>query len=113
MANSEGVIIQSVARAMDILEHFNRKKCMGISEISECMGLSKSTVYGLVNTLVYYNYLEQNFKTKKYKLGIKLFEMGCQVEKRMDLHKEETPFCEKTSKTYGQTEHLASYSEGE
>lgn len=113
MANSEGVIIQSVARAMDILEHFNRKKDMGISEISECMGLSKSTVYGLVNTLVSYGYLEQNCETKKYKLGMKLFEMGCTVEKRMDLRNEARPFCEKISKRYGQTVHLATHYEGE
>lgn len=113
MANSEGVIIQSVARAMDILEHFNRKKDMGISEISECMGLSKSTIYGLVNTLVSYGYLEQNCDTKKYKLGMKLFEMGCTVEKRMDLRNEARPFCEKISKRYGQTVHLATHYEGE
>ena len=113
MANSEGVIIQSVARAMDILEHFNRKKDMGISEISECMGLSKSTVYGLVNTLVAYGYLNQNCETKKYKLGMKLFEMGCTVEKRMDLRNEARPFCEKISKKYGQTVHLAAHYEGE
>ncbi|MGL4791284.1 MAG: IclR family transcriptional regulator, partial [Anaerotignaceae bacterium] len=113
MANSEGVIIQSVARAMDILEHFNDKKDMGISEISACMGLSKSTVYGLVNTLVTYGYLEQDMETKKYKLGMKLFELGCTVEKRLDLRNEARPFCEKISKQYGQTVHLATHYEGE
>ena len=113
MANAEGVIIQSVARAMDILEHFNRKKEMGISEISGCMGLSKSTVYGLVNTLVVYGFLEQDQETKKYKLGMKLFEMGCTVEKRLDLRNTARPFCEKISKSYGQTVHLATHYEGE
>ncbi|MEA4816555.1 MAG: IclR family transcriptional regulator [Lachnospiraceae bacterium] len=113
MAKSKGVIIQSVARAMDILEYFNKIKEMGISEISECMGLSKSTVFGLVNTLVNYGYLEQDSENKKYKLGIKLFELGCTVEKRLDLRNEARPFCEKISKAYGQTVHLATHYEGE
>lgn len=113
MANSEGVIIQSVARALDILDHFNKKKEMGISEISQCMELSKSTVYGLVNTLAAYGYLEQNLETKKYSLGMKLFELGCVVEKRLDLRNEARPFCEKISKQYGQTVHLATHYEGE
>ena len=113
MANTQGVIIQSVARAMDILEHFDNKKEMGISEIAECMNLSKSTVYGLVNTLVIYRYLEQNSETKKYKLGIKLFELGCTVEHRLDLRNEARPFGEMISKKHGQTVHLATHHEGE
>ena len=86
---------------------------MGISEISECMNLSKSTVYGLVNTLVSYGYLEQDGSTKKYKLGMKLFEMGRAVESRMDLRSEARPFCEMLSQKYGQTVHLATHCEGE
>jgi len=113
MANSNGVMIQSVARAMEIMEHFNNKKEMGLSEIAECMELSKSTVYGLINTLVAYRYLEQDSETKKYKLGMKLFELGCTVEKRLDLRNEARPFCEMISKKYGQTVHLATHHEGE
>ena len=113
MANSEGVIIQSVARAMGILEHFSKRREMGISEISQCMELSKSTVYGLVNTLTTYGYLEQNLETKKYRLGMKLFELGSVVEKHLDVRNEARPFCEEISKQYGQTVHLATHYEGE
>ena len=113
MANPKGVIIQSVARALDILEYFSNRREMGISEISECMNLSKSTVYGLVNTLVSYGYLEQDGSTKKYKLGMKLCEMGRTVESRMDLRSEARPFCEMLSQKYGQTVHLATHCEGE
>ena len=76
LANKEGVTIQSLERAFEILELFKQSKEMGISEISQGMGLSKSTVYGLVNTLVKYNYLEQDNSSKKYRLGMGLFEMG-------------------------------------
>ncbi len=113
MANAQGVLVQSVARALEILELFQKKQEMGISELSEAMGLSKSTIYGLVNTLVTFGYLEQNEETKKYRLGMKLFELGTTVEQRMDLRREARPYCEDIARRYGQTVHLATHWEGE
>jgi IclR family KDG regulon transcriptional repressor len=113
LANREGVTIQSLERAFDILELFEKQKEMGISEISTGIGLSKSTVYGLVNTLVKYNYLEQDLENKKYRLGMRLFEMGSLVEGRMDIRREAKPYCEMLSQKYGLTVHLATHYEGE
>ena len=113
MANAQGVLVQSVARALEILELFQNKREMGISELGEAMGLSKSTIYGLVNTMVTFGYLEQNSETKKYRLGMKLFELGTTVEARMDLRREARPFCGAIAKRYGQTVHLATHWEGE
>ena len=113
MANKEGVTIQSLERAIEILELFKFTKELGISEISQGMSLSKSTVYGLVNTLVKYNYLEQDGESKKYRLGMRLFEMGSLVESRLDIRSEAKPFCEELSKKYGLTVHLATHYEGE
>ena len=113
MANSDGVLVQSVARALEILELFRQRKELGISEISSAMGLSKSTVYGLVNTLVTFGYLEQISENRKYKLGIHLFELGSAVVERLDLRQEARRYCEELSKRYGQTVHLATHWEGE
>ena len=80
----QGVTIQSVERALQILEYLSGPVSeAGITEIAAFMGLGKSTVYGLVNTLVQEGYLEQNPDNKRYRLGIKLFEMGCIVQERM------------------------------
>ena len=44
--------IQSVERAADILELFlNSEPELSVKEISEQLGLSKSTVHGLIKTL--------------------------------------------------------------
>ncbi len=108
MARIGGVTVQSVTRALDILECFNGPiEELGISEISEQMGLSKSTIYGLVNTLLVKGYLEQDEKSKRYKLGIKLFELGYVVNSRMDLGKESKTFCEELAKKYSATVHVA------
>lgn len=113
MAGKEGVIVQSVARALTILDCFSENSQLGISEISADMDLSKSTVFGLVNTLVAYGYLEQAAESKKYKLGIRLFELGSIVQRRMDLRNEARPYCEELAHKYNQTVHLAAYDKGE
>ena len=111
---SEGVIIQSVLRGAEILECFTGNNSeLGISEISEYMDLSKSTIYGLVNTLKAIGYLEQDIITKKYRLGIKLFELGNLVHNRIDLRTEARPFCMELSEKYDMTVHLAIHDQGD
>ena len=114
MEKNEGVIIQSVIRALKILQCFRgNNEEMGISEISDCINLSKSTTYGLVNTLKATGFLEQNMNNKKYRLGIELFELGNLVQSRMDLRDEARPFCKKLSEKYNTTVHLAVFHEGD
>jgi IclR family KDG regulon transcriptional repressor len=79
MNKSKKGLIQSVARAIGILECFNQHKELGVSEISGMMGLHKSTTFGLINTLESYNFLEKNEDTSKYKLGNEIFRLGTKV----------------------------------
>lgn len=114
MEERTGIIVQSVSRAAEILRCFTYNFAeLGISQIAEMVQLNKSTVYGLVNTLVSEGMLEQSEGSKKYRLGIKLFELGCIVQKRMDLSAEARPFLEKLSDKYHKTVHLAIPSEGQ
>lgn len=113
MGKSEGVIVQSVQRALEILGFFSGNTAeLGISEIAEKMALSKSTVYGLVNTLVSQGYLEQQ-QNKRYRLGIKLFELGNLVQRRLDLRNEAKPWCKILAEKYRENIHLAAHYEGE
>ena len=84
-----GLLVQSVARAAQIINCFRTARELGISEIAAEMDLNKSTVFGLVNTLVRYGYLEQT-ENKKYRLGITLFELGNLVLARIDIR--DAPF---------------------
>ena len=113
MKSKVGVTVQSVVRALDIIQCFNSHQELGISEISEMMQLSKSTIYGLVNTLAVKGYLEQNRSTQKYHLGIKLFELGNIAHSRMDLRNEAKPFCQMLAEKWKDTVHLATQHEGE
>lgn len=108
MANNEGVLVQSVARAVDIIDCFDEwKNELSLSQIAQRLNLSRSTIYGLVNTLTTCGMLEQNPDTKRYRLGVKLFKLGNQVHKRMNLRHDARPFCEALARECNATVHLA------
>jgi DNA-binding IclR family transcriptional regulator len=69
--------IQSVHRALDILSLFSAAQPrLGITEMSKTLGLPKATVHGLVRTLVQRAFLYQDRETKKYCLGLNIYELG-------------------------------------
>lgn len=69
--------IQSVERALKILSLFsNRCPTLGVTEISRKVGLSKGTVHGLIRTLLRQGFLHQDVATRKYRLGLKIYELG-------------------------------------
>jgi IclR family KDG regulon transcriptional repressor len=71
------IIIQSVHRAAEILNLFSyQKPRLGISEISRALNLNKGTVQGLVRTLTRDGFLRQDEETRKYQLGLKIYELG-------------------------------------
>ena len=79
-------IIQSVDRALRILDLFDEYETeLKITDISGKMNLHKSTVHSLLKTLQLNGYIEQNLENGKYRLGMKLFERGNLVIRRLDL----------------------------
>lgn len=83
---NDGRLIQSVDRAIRILELFDSENVsIGISEMARLLDINKSTVFGLVATLEHHGFLVQEKGTSKYKLGMKLFQMGCNVVGTLDV----------------------------
>lgn len=107
------VLIQSVERAIQILNCFKRSAELGVSEIAAELSLNKSTAFGLINTLAAYGFLEQVDQTKKYRLGVRLFELGSLAISRFDVRKEAKELCMPLAEKYGVELHLASHSAGE
>ena len=69
--------IQSVNRALNLLCLFtNNTPNLGITEIASAIGLPKPTVHGLVRTLVNRGFLQQDPQTRKYNLGMRIYELG-------------------------------------
>lgn len=69
--------IQSLNRAINILELFSASRThISISEMSAALELNVSTVHGLVSTLIDRGFLSQDPETRKYSLGLKIFELN-------------------------------------
>ncbi|GAE25697.1 transcriptional regulator [Halalkalibacter wakoensis JCM 9140] len=100
-------IIQSVVRALAILDLFNEQTTeLKITEISEKMQLHKSTVHSLLKTLQEAHYIEQNPDNGKYRLGMKLVERGNLVISTFDIRKMAKKYLTSLSDETGQTSHL-------
>jgi DNA-binding IclR family transcriptional regulator len=69
--------IQSVERAARILKALGRGSSrLGVTEISEQLGLAKGTAYGLLRTLESQGMVEQDPETDKYRLGPAMLQLG-------------------------------------
>lgn len=70
--------IQSVERALKVMEYVaNSSLPVSVQEISNALGLSRTTTHGLVNTLVACQYLEKEPLTRKYMPTSKMYGMSC------------------------------------
>lgn len=99
--------IQSVDRALRILEEFNTKeRVLGVTEIAKRLGLNKSTCFGLLQTLYSRGYLEQDSDTGKYKLGLKLFELGLTYESGIEIREIAKPHLRELVEKTFETVHL-------
>ena len=56
-----------------------------ITELSQHLSLGKSSVHRLLDTLLYYGYVEKNEATKCYRLGWKLYTIGQMVPQQNQL----------------------------
>jgi DNA-binding IclR family transcriptional regulator len=112
--DEKGRVIQSVARAVSILEYLAAHKLGdGLTNISRGVGLSKSTTHSLISTLEQMGYVQQDQNSGKYSLGLKLFELGQAMHASMDLRTIAMPYLHALAKKYEETVHLAVLPKGE
>jgi hypothetical protein len=84
---------RSLERALCILNAFNTENtAFTVTELSEKLGLSRATIVRLCTTLTRYNFLRQEPGSKRYLLGLKLFELGSLVFHSITLRKIITHF---------------------
>lgn len=81
------MVIQSVNRALKILKLFSTSMPrLGITEISQMMNLHKATAQGLVRTLTEEGFLKQDPETKKYQLGLSIYELGAALASGLEIN---------------------------
>ncbi len=69
-------------KALELLNHLAKNTGnlgAGVSESSDALGIGRSTVHRLLDTLQYYGYIEKSEKTNRYRLGWELYKVGLSV----------------------------------
>jgi DNA-binding IclR family transcriptional regulator len=96
--------VQSVDRAMDILECFTFKnKERTLPEIVQQTGLNRTTVIRLLSHLTSRAYLMYNDRDRTYQLGIKLLELGGVALSSVSLRKIAAPHLTRLRNDLGHT----------
>src|SRR5690554_3390422 len=107
-------IIQALDRGLQVLDLFRSdKKEWGITEISDALNLYKSSVYNILTTLEKHEFVTQDTKSKKYKLGVKLFELGSIFIQDIELKDIAHDYIDMLAKEFDETVHLAMPLKGE
>lgn len=109
----EEPIVKSVHKAIKILNCFKEKEEYSLTELSQKTGINKSTLYGLVQSLLINHFLYQSEKTRKYSLGIELFELGSLYRQRLNIRELASPYCNHLSEKFSATVNLTTYSNDE
>lgn len=80
---------------------------IGVTELSHQLNEPVAVVFRILRTLTDLGYLNQDPKTKRYRLGLKLWELSERARAMLDIVKAAQPFLSRLMKTTGETSSLA------
>jgi DNA-binding IclR family transcriptional regulator len=106
-ANGQAGGVQSVDRALQILEILSRDGHAGVSDIAEEMGVHKSTVFRLLESLAGPDMVQQNSGRGKYQLGFGILRLAASIPARLSLVREARPILEDLAHLSKETVNLA------
>jgi DNA-binding IclR family transcriptional regulator len=87
---------KSFEKMFEVLSLFSMNRTsLSISEIQKETGLPKSTVFRILNTMEFYNYIEQNSENHRYSLGFNFFRLGSIYQAQLDFRKTALPIMKK------------------
>ena len=106
-AASAGAAVQSVDRAITVLEILARRGDTGVTEIAIELGVHKSTAFRLVSVLEQRGLVEQHSERGKYRLGLGLVRLAGATTAKLDLTQQGRPVCEALAREVGETINVA------
>lgn len=98
--------IQVSDRLFGALELLAANGSMGLMEISNSLGLNKSTTHRILNSLVYLGYVRQNNRNEKYELSMKIVQLSNQFLEKQDLIQTVRPYLRKLMELTKETVHF-------
>lgn len=101
-----GSNVQSIDRALNILEIISNQEMISLKEIVNQTELSKSTVHRLINSLISNGYVKQNEATAQYEITFKMFQLGNKRVQNIDFLNVAKSMISQLTNTLEETCHL-------
>lgn len=99
---------QSLERGLAILSSFSaERRSIGVSEMAQELGLTRSTAHRYIATLAGLGYLNQDPATRKYLLGPRVLELGFTAINSMELRDVAAPHLRRLCDETGHTVNMA------
>lgn len=101
--NRRGTRVQSVDRAITVMEVLARQGWSGVTEVSNELDIHKSTAYRLLSTLRERGLVEQDAASEKYRLGFGLVMLASSVTADLDVAQSSKAACDWLADRTGET----------
>jgi DNA-binding IclR family transcriptional regulator len=106
--------VQVLDRALEILRVLGESQSdCSLAELCAALKLHKSTVHRLMMVLEQHRLVDKHSDTGRYRLGLRLFELGSKAISVLDLRERSRPFLDQVLRETQETVHLCILDEGE
>jgi len=99
--------VQSVDRAVSVLEILAQRGEAGVSEVAADIGVHKSTAFRLLAALEERELVEQTQERGKYRLGFGILRLASAVPGQLDVTQQARAVCEQLAAQLGETVNIA------
>ncbi|HWS33107.1 MAG TPA: IclR family transcriptional regulator [Actinoplanes sp.] len=99
--------VQSVDRALTILEILARRREAGVTELGRELGVHKSTAFRLLAALESRGFVEQAQDRGSYRLGLGIVRIAGAVAAQLDVSRQGLAACERLATELGETVNIA------
>ena len=105
--------VRAVDRAMQILSAFDGEHAdRGVSEIAQATGLHKATAHRIMMTLLNGGFLERAPDGERFRLGIRVVELGLGALRGLDLRRAAFPYMQQLVERFDETCDLGVFDRG-
>jgi DNA-binding IclR family transcriptional regulator len=100
-------LIQSVDRAIDVLEYLAERDDVAVTDLATALGVHKSTAFRLLAALETRGLVEQVSERGRYRLGFGLVRLAGAAASRLDLVEQSRPVTRRLAAEVGETVNVA------
>ena len=105
-AKSPAYPISSVDNALRLLILFREQESVRLTEACAYLNVAHSTAHRLLAMLVHHGFVRQDAKSRTYRPGPTLIEIGLAVVQHMDIRSQARPLLERLNERFDETVHL-------